>query len=94
MASSTSVAGTRAQNGVLPMPVTQTSTNAPRPTATRQSSQKLKLIVRRLAPALTETEFLAVIGDDWKAGNGKVDWFRYQAGKDSKECVICLICHV
>jgi regulator of nonsense transcripts 3 len=76
---------TRAQNGVLPVAAAQTSGNESRQAAARQSSQKLKLIVRRLAPALTEAEFLSVLGEEWKLGNGKVDWFRYHAGKDSKE---------
>lgn len=76
---------TRAPNGILPMPASQMTTNGSRQAAARQSGQKLKLIVRRLAPALKESEFLAVIGEEWKVGNGKVDWFRYQLGKDSKE---------
>lgn len=84
MASSTASSGTRA-NGVIPMPATQTPANGSRQAAAKQPSQKLKLIVRRLAPALTEAEFLSIIGEDWEVGKGKVEWFRYQPGKDSKE---------
>ena len=53
--------------------------------AIKPASQKLKVVVRRLAPSLTETEFTTVIGDDWKIGRGKVDWFKYKPGKDSRE---------
>lgn len=84
MASSTASGGARA-NGVLPMPTSQTPANGSRQAAAKQPSQKLKLIVRRLAPALTEAEFLSIIGEDWEVGKGKVDWFRYQPGKDSKD---------
>jgi regulator of nonsense transcripts 3 len=46
---------------------------------------KLKLIVRRLPPGLTEDEFATILSDEWKVGNGKVDWFLYKPGKDSTE---------
>lgn len=83
----TAVAGARAQtNGVLPVSATQTSSNASRQAvAAKHSTHKLKLIVRRLPPGLTEEEFLAVIGDQWKVGEGRVDWFQFKAGKNSKE---------
>jgi len=45
----------------------------------------LKIIIRRLPPALTQTEFEETLGDDWKAGGNKVDWAVYRAGKASKE---------
>lgn len=48
----------------------------------------MKLIVRRLAPGLTEAEYLSVLDDEWKVGQGKVDWFQYKPGKDSKEYVL------
>jgi regulator of nonsense transcripts 3 len=48
--------------------------------------------VRRLAPGLTEEEFLSVLGEEWKVGEGKVDWFQYKAGKDSKEYSPLSIC--
>ena len=46
---------------------------------------KLRLIVRRLPPGLTETEFQSALGDEWKVGAGKVDWAAYKDGKVSKE---------
>ena len=45
----------------------------------------MKVVVRRLPPGLTEEEFISVLGDQWKSGQGKVDWFKYKTGKDSKE---------
>ncbi|KAA8565956.1 hypothetical protein MFRU_022g00590 [Monilinia fructicola] len=79
-------AGSRNQaNGVLSVTTSQTSGNTPKQTASKPASSKMKLIVRRLAPGLTEAEFFSVIGEDWKVGQGKVDWFQYKAGKDSKD---------
>jgi regulator of nonsense transcripts 3 len=34
---------------------------------------------------LTETEFWAVLGEDWKVGAGRVDWAAFKDGKISKE---------
>jgi regulator of nonsense transcripts 3 len=45
----------------------------------------LKVVVRRLAPALTEAEFMKLIGEEWKVGAGRVDWFSYKPGKVSIE---------
>ncbi|KAI9645158.1 hypothetical protein NHQ30_005892 [Ciborinia camelliae] len=79
-------AGTRHQtNGVLSVTSTQTSGNASKQTASKPASSKTKLIVRRLAPGLTEAEFSSILGDEWKLGQGKVDWFQYKLGKDSKD---------
>ena len=47
----------------------------------------MKVIIRRLAPGLTEAEFTSILGDDWRLGGGKVDWFLYKPGKDSKEYI-------
>jgi len=85
--------GSRSQtNGLLPVQAAQTTANGSRQAAAKPSSLKLKLIVRRLAPGLTEEEFLSVLGEEWKVGEGKVDWFQYKAGKDSKECSSLSIC--
>jgi len=70
-------------NGVLPVAAAQTYGNGSRHTSTRAPSQKLKAIVRKLAPGLTEAEFLSIVGDEWKLGQGKVDWFQYKPGKVS-----------
>jgi regulator of nonsense transcripts 3 len=34
---------------------------------------------------LTKAEFENAVGDDWKAGAGKVDWFSYKKGKITKD---------
>lgn len=75
-------------NGVLSVTTTQTSGNASKQAASKPAGSKMKLIVRRLAPGLTEAEFCSSLGDEWKVGQGKVDWFQYKPGKDSKEYVL------
>ena len=63
------------QGGVLPV------TAAARAAPSKAPAPKLKLEVRRLPPGLTLTEFEETVGDDWKLGNGKVDWREYRQGK-------------
>jgi len=80
------VSSTRPQtNGVLPVPASQTSGGHQKANPTKASNPKLKVLIRRLPPGLTEAEFLSILGIDWKTGGGKVDWFLYKSGKDSKE---------
>ncbi|KAH0842872.1 hypothetical protein FOPE_08405 [Fonsecaea pedrosoi] len=78
----------RAAAGVLPVNAA-TRKNATAQSASKSSPRtpapRLRLIVRRLPPGLTETEFWATLGDDWKVGNGKVEWAAYKDGKVSKE---------
>lgn len=45
----------------------------------------MKLIIRRLAPGLTQPEFEEALGEEWKVNGGKVDWAVYKQGKVSKE---------
>lgn len=45
------------------------------------------MVIRRLAPGLTEDEFEVALGDEWNLGGGKVDWRLFKSGKLSKECV-------
>ncbi|TVY43014.1 Regulator of nonsense transcripts [Lachnellula occidentalis] len=71
-------------NGVLPVTAIQTSGSNSKP-ASKPPVTRLKVIIRRLPPALTEAEFASIIGDEWKLAQGKVDWFLYKPGKDSKE---------
>ncbi|TVY57489.1 Regulator of nonsense transcripts UPF3 [Lachnellula cervina] len=71
-------------NGVLPVTAIQTSGNNSKP-ASKPSVTRLKVIIRRLPPALTEAEFASIVGDEWKLAQGKVDWFLYKPGKDSKD---------
>ena len=75
-------------NGVLPIPASATqrvaAPTAPR-NATRAPAPRLKLVIRRLPPGLTQAEFEGALGEEWKVGGGKVDWAAYKAGKVSKE---------
>lgn len=85
--------GTTTANGVLPIPaaILQKQTfpnNAPRGPSKRAATPRLKVVVRRLAPGLTQGEFEATLGEEWKLGGGKVDWFVYRAGRVSKEYVL------
>lgn len=50
-------------------------------------AQGEKVVVRRLPPAMTEEEFLTILGDEWRAGRGKIDWFSYWQGKVSQQSV-------
>ncbi|KAH7346417.1 putative regulator of nonsense transcripts 3A [Rhexocercosporidium sp. MPI-PUGE-AT-0058] len=80
-------------NGVLSITPSQTTGSgnrstpgpAPAPAPAKPAAAKLKTIVRRLAPGLTQEEFTTILGDEWTLGQGKVDWFRYKPGKDSKD---------
>ncbi|KAI4180541.1 MAG: hypothetical protein L6R41_007179 [Letrouitia leprolyta] len=49
------------------------------------SAPRLKIVIRRLPPGLTEEEFQMSLGEDWKVGSGKVDWASYKPGKVSKD---------
>ncbi len=85
MATSIAQSGSRAPtNGLLSVTASQTPGNSPRP-AIKPVAPKLKVLVRRLPPGLTEVEFVSILGDGWKLGQGSVDWFLYKPGKDSKE---------
>ncbi|TKA33813.1 hypothetical protein B0A50_00650 [Salinomyces thailandicus] len=66
----------KSDRGVLPVnAATRAAPNAKAP------APRLKLEVRRLPPSLTLTEFEETLGDEWKLGNGKVDWREYRQGK-------------
>jgi regulator of nonsense transcripts 3 len=75
--------------GIIQLPATATqkgpSAPAPAKSTPKLPVPRLKLIVRRLPPGLTRAEFEAGLGDDWKAGKGKIDWYQYKPGKISKE---------
>lgn len=77
-------------NGVLPAPSAimkkphSTTALASKP-VNRAPEPKLKLILRRLPPGLTQTELENALGDEWKIGGDKVEWFAYKQGKISKE---------
>ncbi|KAL8933488.1 MAG: hypothetical protein Q9211_005758, partial [Gyalolechia sp. 1 TL-2023] len=49
------------------------------------SALRLKILIRRLPPGLTEEEFQIALGDEWRVGGGRVDWASYKPGKVSKD---------
>jgi len=55
------------------------------PIPTKAASPRLKVIIRRLPPGLTELEFYTSLGEEWKHGGERVDWASYKPGKVSKE---------
>jgi regulator of nonsense transcripts 3 len=46
-----------------------------------KNTARLKLVVRRLPPALSKDEFLSTLGEDWKVPGNKIDWLDYRCGK-------------
>ena len=75
-------------NGVLSIPASatqkRTAAGPVRP-FTKAATQRLKVVIRRLPPGLSLTEFEAGLGNEWKVNEGKVDWVVYKEGKVSKE---------
>lgn len=53
--------------------------------STRAPAVKLKVVIRRLPPGLTQSELEVALGEEWKAGAGRVTWSIYKPGKVSKE---------
>ena len=86
--------------GLLQIPASATQKSSPQSSRNASSNStpakpsnasapRLKLLVRRLPPGLTKTEFEDVMGEEWSVGKGKVDYFLYKEGKVSKEYVLC-----
>ncbi|KAL4746516.1 Smg-4/UPF3 family-domain-containing protein [Aspergillus terricola var. indicus] len=72
--------------GVLQIPASATQKNAPAPKkAPKPAAPRLKLLVRRLPPGLTQEEFETALGAEWKVGAGRVSWSQYKPGKVSKD---------
>lgn len=82
MASTT--AASRIQNGATP------SANAAGDGAkrTKPHATGQKLMVRHLPPLITQEEIQAILGEEWKTGNGKVGWAEFQRGKVPKRYTI------
>jgi regulator of nonsense transcripts 3 len=74
--------------GIIQLPLSATQKGAPAKRAPKVAAPRLKLIVRRLPPGLTRAEFETGLGDEWKVGRGKIDWFQFKPGKISKECAL------
>jgi len=65
--------------------VTKKGTQPAAKSAARSPAPRLRIIIRRLPPGLTEAEFWNAIGNEWHMGRGKVDWAAFKDGKISKE---------
>lgn len=82
------------QAGVLPIRPAQGQPHTSSPADTSKSTKAktaaqdgVKIKIRRLPPGITEQEFVAILGDAWKAGKGKVGWFEFHAGHIPKRLV-------
>ncbi|ODH14676.1 hypothetical protein ACO22_06534 [Paracoccidioides brasiliensis] len=71
--------------GVLPISASATQKGSSTKQSSKAATPRLKLLIRRLPPGLTYQEFEASLGDEWKVGNGKVDWLQFRDGKISKD---------
>lgn len=84
----------KSTNGILPAPISiakksNVDGGVAKIAVSKAASPRLKLVVRRLPPGLTRSEFEATLGDEWSVGRGMVDWCEYKAGKISKEYCGC-----
>lgn len=84
MATGTPQLLSRKANGVT---VGSSSNDAQKTPKMKAPAQGEKVVVRRLPPGMTEEEFVAILGDEWRVGNGKVDWLSYWPGKVSQQSV-------
>lgn len=75
----------KATAGVLQIPATATQKSTSTKKTPKPPAPRLKLLIRRLPPGLTQVELETSLGDEWKTGAGKVDWLQYKPGKVSKE---------
>ncbi|KAL8953717.1 MAG: hypothetical protein Q9183_007315 [Haloplaca sp. 2 TL-2023] len=55
------------------------------PSAPAAPPSRLKLVIRRLPPGLTEEELKDILGEEWQVGNGRVDWANFKPGKVSRD---------
>ncbi|KAJ5811275.1 hypothetical protein N7474_007576 [Penicillium riverlandense] len=70
----------------IPAAATQKSASpAPAKKAPKPPTPRLKLVIRRLPPGLTQSELESALGEEWTVGGGKVDWLQYKPGKVSKD---------
>ncbi|KAL5041573.1 Smg-4/UPF3 family-domain-containing protein [Aspergillus fruticulosus] len=76
----------KSSGGVLQIPASATNKNASAPKkAPKPAAPRLKLLVRRLPPGLTQEEFETALGAEWEVGAGRVSWAQYKPGKVSKD---------
>lgn len=70
---------------VLPVNGNAATGDAPRETKSKPPPEGMKVMIRRLPPGITEAEVQEILGEDWKPGSGKVDWFSFGPGKVARE---------
>lgn len=75
----------RKANGVT---ASQSPSDAPKATKVKPPAEGEKVVVRRLPPGMTEEEFVTILGDEWRVGNGKIAWVSYWPGKVSQQSVV------
>ncbi|KAJ5965207.1 Regulator of nonsense-mediated decay UPF3 [Penicillium vulpinum] len=78
----------KATAGLLPISASATQksgSGAPAKKTPKPPAPRLKLLIRRLPPGLTQAELDTALGDQWKVGAGNVDWLQYKPGKVSKD---------
>ncbi|KOS38343.1 hypothetical protein ACN38_g10821 [Penicillium nordicum] len=78
----------KATAGLLPISAAATQksgSGAPAKKTPKPPAPRLKLLIRRLPPGLTQVELESALGSEWKAGAGNVDWLQYKPGKVSKD---------
>ncbi|KAG8675592.1 hypothetical protein FPOAC1_001573 [Fusarium poae] len=75
--------GSNARSAETNKPLNEGET--PKPTKTKAHNEGEKLTIRRLPPGMTEVEFTSILGSEWEAGKGKVDWFCFAEGKISTD---------
>ncbi len=87
-ASRITIARPSRSNGVLSIPASATQKRSGVDSEglnSKPATTRLKIVIRRLPPGLTQAEFEEALGDDWRVNRGKVDWAVYKEGKVSKE---------
>ncbi|KAI1765211.1 Smg-4/UPF3 family-domain-containing protein [Hypoxylon sp. FL1150] len=75
----------RKPNGILPAPTLEVASDTPKASRAKDPLRGKKTIVRRLPPGMTEAEFWALLGDEWKVGKGKVGWTKFHDGHISQD---------
>jgi len=82
---STTHPAARKAGGILHIGPGQAAEHSSKSSKAKSQLEGLKIVIRRLPPGLTDDEFGATLGDDWKVGRGRVSWFSYRPGKISHE---------
>ncbi|EMR68177.1 putative nonsense-mediated mrna decay protein [Eutypa lata UCREL1] len=74
-------------NGVSQDNVGQPPNEGSKTGKTKSPPTGKKVVIRRLPPGMTAEEAWTILGDQWKDGNGKVDWSQFHTGSISQESV-------